>query len=292
LSLGIVVSNILFPLWYFLGTEKMKIISILNISAKVVFTGMIFLFVKKQNDYDITLALYSLGYLVAGIISVFILKKLQVRLITPSWQQLVHHGKRSSWYFFSKLAGNIYTFSNVLILGLISPMASVGAAIADFGIAEKLFRAMQGMFDPIVKALYPNMVKNKDANLFKRFFLLFTTANIIGCLIVYFFSYQIMTFIYGQEPSSDSVYIFQLLLFAQTITVPSLLIGYPLLGSFGYGLAVNKSIIYAAAFHLSMIGALAYIGNFNELSLTYLLICTEFFLFSFRAIAVYRHRLW
>lgn len=292
LSLGIVVSNLLFPLWYYLGTEKMKLISILNISAKAIFTGLIFVFVKEKDDFDITLALHSVGYIVAGIASVLILRQLKVKFIKPSFSEIWLHAKNSFWYFLSRLAGNLFTFSNVFILGMLSPAASVGAAVADFGIAEKLFRALQGMYDPIVKSLYPNMVKTRDKRVFKRFFLIFTLGNLLVCVIAFLLSYQIMHFIFGKEPSADSIAIFKILLFAQAITVPSILIGYPFLGSLGFEKAVNLSGILAAVFHLTIITILVSYHSFNPFSLAYLLVFTEAFIFVYRLIIIIKHRIW
>ena len=47
LTFGIVIGNVLFPVWFFQGIEKMKYITVLHVLAKAIFTVLIFLFVKK-----------------------------------------------------------------------------------------------------------------------------------------------------------------------------------------------------------------------------------------------------
>ena len=42
------LGNVMFPVWFFQGIEEMKVISILNVIAKTIFTVGIFIFVKRQ----------------------------------------------------------------------------------------------------------------------------------------------------------------------------------------------------------------------------------------------------
>lgn len=292
LSLGIVVANLLFPIWYYLGIEKMKYISLLNISAKVFFTLLIFVFVKTTNDVNTVLILHSGGYLVAGIISLFILRKFDLRWVKPKRVLMLNHLKEGSWFFLSRLAFNLYTFSNVFVLGMFSPTNAVGSAVANFGIGEKLFRAMQGMFDPIVKALYPNMVRNKKGHVFKPFFLLFFGGNTLLCIVTFLLSPYIIQIIYVASPDPDSLNIFRILLLAQFITVPNMLLGYPFLGAYGHEKTVNISSILAAAIHITAISIMVATGTFNMYTLSYQLIITELCGLLIKVIAIKRHNLW
>lgn len=62
----------LFPVWFFQG---MKYITYLNILAKSIFTVAIFVFVHEQSDFWIVPLLTSVGFIVAGIWSLYLVKK-------------------------------------------------------------------------------------------------------------------------------------------------------------------------------------------------------------------------
>ena len=67
-SFGIVFDNVLFPVWFFQGIENMKYITIRNVVAKLVFTLLIFVFIREQSDYLKVPLINSLGMIVSGII--------------------------------------------------------------------------------------------------------------------------------------------------------------------------------------------------------------------------------
>jgi len=68
-AFGMVLGNILFPVWFFQGMEKMKYITILNIVAKGIFTVCIFIFIRKMADYIYVPLINSMGFLAAGGLS-------------------------------------------------------------------------------------------------------------------------------------------------------------------------------------------------------------------------------
>jgi len=83
-TFGMVLGNILFPVWFFQGMEKMKWITILNVISRVIFTICIFIFIHNEADYINVALINSLGYLVAGIISLWVVfKNFKVKFILP-----------------------------------------------------------------------------------------------------------------------------------------------------------------------------------------------------------------
>ena len=75
LTFGTVVGQVLFPVWFFQGMERMKYITYLNILSKVIFTIAIFVFVQEQSDFYLVPLLTSIGFLVAGIWSLYLVRK-------------------------------------------------------------------------------------------------------------------------------------------------------------------------------------------------------------------------
>ena len=51
-SFGLVIGQAIFPTWFFQGIEKMKMIMIINLIAKLFFTISIFFFVLNPEDFE------------------------------------------------------------------------------------------------------------------------------------------------------------------------------------------------------------------------------------------------
>jgi PST family polysaccharide transporter len=61
-----------FPFWYFQGIEEMKYITYINVITRGVFTILIFILVNSSEDYLIVPTLNAFGYLIACLISLYI----------------------------------------------------------------------------------------------------------------------------------------------------------------------------------------------------------------------------
>ena len=152
-----VIGSVLFPTWLYQGMERMKYITALNIFAKILSTGAIFVFVKNNCDYKIAALLQSLNMLVPGMLSIFLVRQMFAIRFTYSVKfseirsELVEGGK----VFSSTLAGNIYGQGAIVILGLVAVKASVGY----YAIAQKVAGAIVGLVQPFAQALYPYLCK-------------------------------------------------------------------------------------------------------------------------------------
>src|SRR5690606_28255832 len=69
---GMVLGNAAFPLWYFQGIERMKFITIINVLAKLLSVIPFFIFIHQPDDYYQVPIYYSLGYIISGIYSLYL----------------------------------------------------------------------------------------------------------------------------------------------------------------------------------------------------------------------------
>lgn len=152
LTFGTVVGQVLFPVWFFQGMERMKYITYLNILSKVIFTIAIFIFVQEQSDYYLVPLLTSIGFLVAGIWSLYLVKKeFGVRFELQSVDTIKHH-LIDGWYvFLTSFQSNILASSGIFVLGLFQNNDVVGY----YSAVEKIIKALVGLFTPVTQALYP-----------------------------------------------------------------------------------------------------------------------------------------
>ena len=73
LTYAFCTNDLLFPQFFFQGLERMKIITIVNVTTKVVMVMLIFVIVKKQEDAFLVPIIYSFGYFVGGFISLYLI---------------------------------------------------------------------------------------------------------------------------------------------------------------------------------------------------------------------------
>lgn len=72
LSFLLTLNELLLPIWFFQGIEKMKYITIVNLSARLLFVAAIFLFVREREDYLLVPFLNGIGTILAGGLSLYI----------------------------------------------------------------------------------------------------------------------------------------------------------------------------------------------------------------------------
>jgi polysaccharide transporter, PST family len=153
-ALGIVFGDIFMPTWFFQGVEKMQYITIINSSSKIVFTVLIFFFVKKIADYPIVMLLNSFGYLVGGFLSMLItFKVFKLNFRIPSKKKFIFILKDGWYIFISTININFYRNANVFLLGVLTNDTVVGI----YSSAEKIVKALQSLFTPVSDALFPHL---------------------------------------------------------------------------------------------------------------------------------------
>ncbi|MCH9028782.1 MAG: flippase [Bacteroidetes bacterium] len=280
LSYGVAVGQAYFPVWFYQGMEKMKFVTILNVIAKLTFALLLFIVVNQPDDYIYVPVMNSLGFITASLISFYlVIKVFKVKFVVPNLSFMILMIKKSYQFFISRAAVSFYTNSNAFVIGLVLGNVSVGYYTA----AEKLFNAIGALYVPLGDSLYPYMSKRKDIKTYKTIFVAASTSNLLICIFVYFFSFEIISLIYGQgfEQSASLLQLFAIL---ACIFVPSVLLGYPLLAALGYPGYANYSIVIAAIVHVIML--LMFIPVLNLELVVILLIITQLVVIVFRIIGV------
>jgi len=207
-SFGIFLGYILFPVWFFQGIEKMRYIMLLNSLSKFLFIVSVFMFVKESDDLYLLLLLNSVATLSIGIMAVTLaIKKFDIQLRWQTWDR-VYFYLSDGWYIFtSKIAVEFYTTVNIIILGFfVSPLV-----VGYYAIAEKIIHALGSLLNPLVRTVYPYLVKvydNSSENFMKRnkqLSLVILMIMLPVSLFVMFYAEWILSIITGDVVSSLSI---------------------------------------------------------------------------------------
>ncbi len=166
LAFGTVIGQVLFPVWFFQGMERMKYITYLNILSKVIFTVAIFVFVQEQSDFYLVPLLTSIGFLVAGIWSLYLVKKeFGVGFELQNIDTIKHHLIEGWHIFVTTLSGNLYGQGNIIILGFFTTPTIVGY----YSLAQKLVSVIINIFQVFTQTLMPYFSKLREQN-YQKFY--------------------------------------------------------------------------------------------------------------------------
>lgn len=286
LSFVTVFGTVLMPAWFFQGIEQMKYITKINIVTRTLAIIPVFFFVKSDADYLLVPFFYGVGSIASGIIALYVACnsfKVNLHFAKATFSGIKQCLKKSSGFFVSRISVSLYTTSNNIILGLIVGNTAVGYYAA----AEKLYIALQSMYSPLNQALYPFMVKAKNMKVFKKIFLVVVIINCISLPICIYNADFIMLLIY-KSVAQESIIVFKILLGVCIITIPSILMGYPLLGAFGYAKYTNLTVIISSVFHLSLLVVLFFINRISIITVAGLVFATESIVLILRILGVHK----
>ena len=151
-SFTMVIGYTIFPEWLFQGLENMKLIVILNLLSKLLFTILIFIFIQKPNDFILQPLFSGLGYIISGIISlIYIQKKLKIKFQLCTIKEVKQSIKGSFDVFLNNLMPNLYNSFSVMILGFCN--GSIANGLLDG--ANKFYSICAQFLTVLSRAFFP-----------------------------------------------------------------------------------------------------------------------------------------
>ncbi|MDO4800535.1 MAG: oligosaccharide flippase family protein [Prevotellaceae bacterium] len=171
-----VPGHILFPDWFFQAIERMKYTTILNLLLKFIFTIAVFVFIKEKDDYLLQPLITSVGYLLCGFISLYIiLRKWEYKIYAPNVGTIYITIKNSFDVFLNNLMPNLYNSFSIILLGQFGGPNATG--IFDGG--NRFITIINQLQSVLSRAFFPFL--SRRANKFSLF-------SKINMAVAFFFS--------------------------------------------------------------------------------------------------------
>lgn len=285
-TFGMVIGNVLFPVWYFQGIEKMKFITVLNLISKVVYTILLFLLVKNQSDFILVPLINSTGMIFAGCLSLLIISdKFSVKIALPPLNSIKFHLKEGWYVFISTISISLYTVTNTFLLGMYTSNEVVGYYAA----AEKVVQAFQNILVPISQTIYPHINNIAQQSKQRAIRFIKKSAILVGCfslfisVAIFTFSKTIIIILFG-ETYTESIIILKILAFLPFIIAMSNIFGTQTLLVFNFKRIFSISIIVPAVIHVALIFWL--IPYFGMVALASMTVITETLVTSIMVIGI------
>lgn len=277
ITFGFVFGNAFIPVWFFQGIEKMKVIALLNIVGKFVFTISIFVLIKKQSDYLCVAALNSLAQVIVAFLALYMLFKFYgIKFVLPTKTDVLVELKDGWHIFISTAAISIYTTGNTFILGLLTNEEIVGY----YSAGEKIIRAVVGLIWPFSQTVYPHISKlvseSKDIaiSFIKKVIKLVGSLTLLASIVLFLFAPIISNIILGKQ-FKESTYVIQILSFLPFIIGLSNIFGIQVMLNFGLERIFSKVILMASV--LNIVLALILVNILNHLGAAMAWLITEIF---------------
>lgn len=268
----LVVGNVLFPVWFFQGVQKMRYITLANLAARLFTTAGIFVFVETQEDYVVAALLQSLAPVVAGLVAWTILyREYRYLFVCPKWAAVTAALKEGWRIFLSTVAINAYTASNVVILGLLTDTVAVGY----FSAAQKIVGCVTGLLAPVSQAVYPHVSRlaaesrEETLRFLRKYIALLGGGNFLIGLLLCGGAPWIVKWLLGSD-YGPSVAILRLLAWLPFVIAFSNTFGIQIMLPFNMQKCLSQVVMQASLVNLCLVVPLAYIWHGKGVALAML----------------------
>lgn len=186
--------------WYFLGLERVWVVSVLDLFSRVVSTAVIFLTVRGRGDASMVLWAPAATLLCSAVAS-HILAWRELPFVRPTWRLTAAALRDGFGIFCQRGSSSLYMAVNAFLLGLFCTKTTVGY----YAGPERLIRAFIQLASPIQQAVYPRvnrlLSKNQDeaSRLSRHVSIAMTAAMGIMSLVLFALAPTIVKLVFGPQ---------------------------------------------------------------------------------------------
>lgn len=287
-----VLSSFLFPLWLFQGMEKMREVTIVNVVPKLLMLLCTFYFVNDTEDYAVALLIQMLAMFFSALMSLAIIYHQQyISYVRPTIRGAIQQIKNSWHIFLTSLSTNLYTTTNIVVLGLLTNDAIVGV----YSAADKLIRALISFISSVMQVTFPrvNVYYRESSDRAIHFVKRLIAVVVIGCILLAFVILGGAEFIiqkmYQSGDFEKTVDVFRYSSLLPLFSVVNGLLAINVLVVFGLRKALSKIVFIGCLFSLILISPLVF--KFQEIGAVICATLTEFLIFILLSITIVKHKI-
>lgn len=254
-----VFSSLLFPLWLFQGIEKIGVITVANVIPKILMLLLTFYFVTEKADYHIALLIHMLALLASALLSlIVIIKNRLVHFVKPTFYGAKKQLLDGAHVFVMSLSTNLYTTTNVVVLGLLTNNSIVGM----YSAADKLVKALISILSSVTQVIFPRMniyfleSKQKSINFIRKVMYFMSGIGILLGIILYLGSEQIIELMYGVDKFNQAIYVLKYSSLLPLLSVINGIVAINIFITFGMKKDLLKIVIAGCVFSLLFISPL------------------------------------
>ena len=287
-SMSSVLSELLFPIWYFQGIEQMGYWTKITLVSRLIYLVLIFLLIQSPDDYLFVPIAVGVGHLIGSLMSIYIIFfKHRIKFSLQSFQTLKFYFLDSIPLFLSGLSFNIISSNNKFIIGSFVGMGEV----AYYDLADKL-RTLFKLPQTIINlTIFPRVSREKNIVFIKQMFKITIFVNLILVSIVLLTSPKIITILAGNE-MLPSLSLVNTLIFSILLLAMKDVFGVQILIPNGYNKIFTKIILMSLLIYLIQIVLIWTTIGFTSLNLIISTLASELFMVTLMFYYCKKLKLW
>ena len=189
-----IVSEIIYPNWYFQAVQKMRVVALLQLSIRLFSIPFIFLLVKKNTDISIYAIIASLSNIIVALFSIAYLKKKEnISIHFVSIKKLKKYYQDALPFFWSSSASVVKIESITIIIGIFFKMTDV----AYYDLANKILLLPRLVTSSINDALFPKIIKDTKLLFVKKIIQIELVLGLVVIAAIVIFGHWIVVILGG-----------------------------------------------------------------------------------------------
>jgi O-antigen/teichoic acid export membrane protein len=203
LSMLACLSEALFPVWYFQGVEKMKYITFINVTTRILAAVLVFILIDSKEEYLVYPLLIGSGTVTGAIFALAVVfRKHRIVFRFQPFTVIRHYFNENILYFLSNVSTQIYINANKIIIGSFLGMKEV----AYYDVAEKVINMVKVPFLLLGQTLFPKVARDRNLSFLQRIMTYMIISALVVISAIFVLSDPIVLFFSGSSnPGSISI---------------------------------------------------------------------------------------
>lgn len=165
----------LFPSWYFQGVQKMKYVTFITAFVKILFTALVFILIKSENDFWMYSGILSAGSIISLISSFYIMYTHDIKMrLHFKRKKIIEELKNNFVVFLDNITPMLYNNTTQVVMGIVLPIGSLGV----FDAIRKIVIIVSVFCSALSVSIFPYF--NRNIEKFKQY----NKYLILICLLV------------------------------------------------------------------------------------------------------------
>lgn len=280
------VGEVLFPVWFFQGTENLKPATIIVFLTRLFLLIGTVIFVNSQYDLLSYILLFVTSSILMGGSGIFYLfKYYNIKIVMLPIGKLINYFKESLPFFIGRFLSLVFNFGTIFFIGKFCLLEQV----TGFDIGLKIVMLGVIPFEILQQAVFPTISRTKNKKLLKSLVCVsFIVGMFVGAIIFLMADYFMVWF--GGNEMLQFVTSLKFLALLCPFVSLTFILGTCSLVAFGYYREYNSSLIFTSIIYILILVVLYLAERINFWNLIYLRIFGDVFMAFMRLFYSYKRK--